>query len=307
MRCWLTTHWPPREDEPINRNSGIWLPDGRESAGSLLSTDDLVMVYESRSGRTEIRKAPDGSNKLVRCRLGREGIVHYGRVSGPLTADPTSVSQQYTDGTTIWWRWYAPVVVLSRSGFVTRQDTNAVLGYKTTYNFHGFGHLHSGLREISVKEFEQLRTLYHASRPLKLRTLPIPRGAKKSPGGGESKRHKKLKEFVAANPSKVLGEEGLRLIRVEYPFVTGDRVDVVLADVNEQIVGVEIEIEVGDSNHAGPLQAIKYRRMLEWMADRAPGDSRAMLVAFTISSAMQQRCAQYGIECYEVNPDDTLV
>jgi len=34
MNYWLTTHWPPREDkDPLENTYGIYLPDGRETAG----------------------------------------------------------------------------------------------------------------------------------------------------------------------------------------------------------------------------------------------------------------------------------
>ena len=44
--------------------------------------------------------------------------------------------------------------------------------------------------------------------------------------GGEGSVHKHLKEAVAENPVEFLGEEGLRLEKVEFSFgATGDRID----------------------------------------------------------------------------------
>jgi len=45
---------------------------------------------------------------------------------------------------------------------------------------------------------------------------------------------KSLKEFIAAQPDVALKEEGLETIQVEYPFLTGDRIDVLLQDKNGQ-------------------------------------------------------------------------
>lgn len=301
VRYWLTTHWPPREDEPRDGGSGIWLPDGREGPGALISVGDLVFVYESRSGRTEVRRRTDGSVTHVRCQSGREGIVHIGRVRDPLTADSDSEPESYVDGTTIWWRWYAPVDVMSRSGFVPRADVAEALGYKRSYNFHGFGHQHSGLREVSQLEFERLLDLFTGGRPIPTKIGQIPRGGHSPGGTGESSAHRDLKLLVADDPASLLGEMGLTTVSVEYPFATGDRADIVLTDQYGRIIGVEIEPSVTFKDVAGPLQAIKYRRMLEWTTDRVPGDSRSFLVAYSISDAMKERCRSYSIECYEVS------
>jgi RecB family endonuclease NucS len=106
---------------------------------------------------------------------------------------------------------------------------------------------------------------------------------------------------VAQNPSLALAEPGLTTVETEYSFGTGDRADIVLVDSYGRIVGVEVEPKVGDANEYGPLQAIKYRRMLEWKTNRSPGDSRSVLVAYSISPIMRQKCVRYGIECYEVS------
>ena len=153
MRYWLTTHWPPRQGNPQDSTSGVWLPDGRETAGSKLAPGDLILVYESRSGRTEIRQLPDGSAKKFPCQTGKEGVIFYGHITENLSTIPGSQPEHYTDGSSIWWRWYTPMTILSRSGFVRREDVAVALSYKPAYNFHGFGTLHSGLREISAGEF----------------------------------------------------------------------------------------------------------------------------------------------------------
>ncbi len=302
MNYWITTHWPPREGSPADSPPGIWLPDGRESPGAKIARDDLVLIYESRSGRTLLRQMPDGTTSRVRCKPGREGIICIGRVRGPLAADLNSFPQPYVDGTTIWWRWYAPVEVVSRSGFVPRSELASMLGYKPSYSFRGFGEQHSGLRKISEAEYTEIVRRFHEARPIVVRVRPIPRSARKGTWGegGESDTHRELKEFVAANPSSATGEAGLRTLYIEYPFVTGDQADIVLADAHDRIVAVEIEPEVTEVTNAGPLQAIKYRFMLEWATHRAPRDSRAFLIAHRIEAKVREQCAVYGIECYEI-------
>lgn len=298
MRYWLTTHWPPREGESYGPGSGIWLPDGRHSHGARIGVGDLVAIYEAASGRTLLRQTAAGDTQRVRCKQGREGVIALGRVTDVLTADPEAEMEEYVDGSKIWWRWFAPVEILSTTGFISRAALLAILGYKATYNFRGFGEHRSGLKELSEETFQSLRSAFVASRPAILpKALVLPG---KGPGAGESEAHRCLKTFVAAAPATVLNEPGLATLQAEYAFGTGDRADIVLTDAFNRIVGVEIEPTVGDSDHLGPLQAIKYRRMLEWACERNPGDSRSFLVAYSITPEMRHRCLKYGIECFTV-------
>lgn len=300
MRYWVTTHWPIRDGHAEGEESGVWLPEGREAAGAALEVGDHVIVYESRSGRTQLVRRPDGTSCPVRCAEGREGVVYYGRVSEPLHAVADSEPEHYADGTTIWWRWLARLEVLSRSGFLPRPQLLRALGYEPTWNLRGFGTLHSGLLEIAQGQYDDIVASFHAAHPLELRSYPVPRG-EKAPGGGiESLAHKRLKTYVADNPSAALRQAGLRTIRLEYPFPTGDRADVVLADEYERVLAVEVEPAVGPADVVGPLQAIKYRFMLEWLSDRAPGDSRAVLVGHTICPEIRELCRRYAVECVEI-------
>lgn len=68
-----------------------------------------------------------------------------------------------------------------------------------------------------------------------------------------------MKEYVAANPTDVLHEEGVRHLFTEYPFCTNDQADVVLEDEFGRVIGVEVEVAIDENNIAGLLQAIKYR------------------------------------------------
>lgn len=299
MRYWVTTHWPLREGWTEEASAAVWLPDGRESAGAGLDVGDMVIVYESKSGRTQLVARPDGSCWPVGCRPGREGVVYYGRVIEPLHADSEAEPEQYVDGSVIWWRWTARLEVLSRSGFLARPAFLGHLGLNPTWNLRGFGTKHSGLKEIDQPTFESIVRDFHSAHPLELPDLQVPQGHP-GEGTGEGEIHLRLKRYVAEHPEEALGERGLRLLRMEYPFPCGDRADVVLADAHNRVLGVEIEPAVDDGEVVGALQAIKYRYMLEMVTGRAPGDSRAVLVAHRISNRMRESCRRYAVECVEV-------
>ena len=300
MNYWFTTHWPPRVgDSDDGRTTGVWVPERREKAACDMQQGDYVAVYESKSGRTEVRKHPDGTTVKVPCKSGRGGMICYGKADSSISADQNSEPEVYVDGSEIWWRWHAPVSIRSRSGFVARANVLRILGYNPNYNFHGFGAYHSGLRKISESEFKSLVEAFHASRPIQ---LPPPTGSVGGPGnsGEEGSVHLNLKRYVAANPAVALNERDLRTLHVEYRFPTNDRADIVLADRHNRIIGLEIEPTVPDVDLVGLLQAIKYQHMLECVTQRERGDSRGILVAHEISDQVKTVCKQYGIEYFEI-------
>jgi hypothetical protein len=302
MNYWMTTHWPPKESEQDEVAGGVWLPDGRESAGQDLTAGDRVVIYQTRSGPVELRRTPEGKEKKIRCVNGAEGIIAITKVKGPLLAngrpDPTTYLGRQK---AIWWRWFAPVEILTRTGFVPRAEVNNALGYKPGWSLFGFGDRHSGLKRLSEQEYQILADQLNGFTPI---LLPEPQPASGQScgigGGVESTAHRLLKEYVASNPAAALGEPGLKTLAVEYEFGTGDRADCVLSDVNTLIVGVEIEVVVGDTQLAGFLQAIKYRYMLEPLTKRLRGDSRAFLVAHEISKGMRDLCRSYQVEYFVI-------
>jgi len=299
MKYWLTTHWPPRKGEENKYGTGIWLKDGQERFGKDINKGDFLLIYESKTGRVEERFDANGNKIVISCHAGRQGIVEVGKIKTLLYAYPNKPKQKYTDGTEAWWRWHAESSVITKSGFVSRTQINKVLNFKTNYVYKGFGAGHTGLSEITKSQFEELISLF--KQPL-LNKMPIYE-AKKRHGHGtgeESVEHRELKNYVAQNPSKVLGEEGLVTIDVESSFPTNDRADIVLEDKYGRIIGTEIEVEVNDGDEQGPLQSIKYRRMLEWMFERSLGDSRSFLVANKISKKIIEKCKKYEIECFEI-------
>ena len=301
MNYWFTTHWPPREDDSEAGNTtGVWVPEGREQAASDLRQGDYVAVYEAKSGRTKVRKRRNGTTVKVHCRTGCGGMICYGVADSVISADQNSQPELYVDGSKIWWRWYAPVSIRSRSGFVNRAAVLRILGYKTTWNLHGFGDAHSGLKKISESQFNSLIEAFHKSRPIQLPT-PTDRENRSQNGCEEGPVHLNLKRYVASNPEIALNEPGLRTLDVEYNFPTNDRADIVLADRHNRIIGLEIEPAIRGSDLVGLLQAIKYQHMLECITRRERGDSRGMLVAHKISDGVKKRCEEYGIEYFEIS------
>lgn len=297
MNYWLTTHWPPHVDEAADGvAAGVWLPEGREAAGAAMAKGDLVLIYHAKGGPAVVVTEADGSVRMRRCHTGREGIVAIGEVVSRIEKLEGSVPERYDDGSEIWWRWHAPLNLLSRSGFVSRTQLLPVLNYSSNYNLHGFGDQHSGLKRLTPDEFERLRAFYRASVPVENKDA-----GSAAHGGGESQPHLDLKEYVAANPSVVLNEPNVDLVAVERPFPTGDRADIVLRDQLGRIIGLEIEITVPTNDLTGALQAIKYRRMLEMATGAKHGDSRAILVAYQIADDVARLCASYEVECFEVN------
>lgn len=306
MNYWLTTHWPPYEGETRDHVAGgVWVPDGRESAATGFAVGDIVFIYHPRTGRTLIETLADGTEKLCRCQKGREGVVAVGVISGPLVSHDDEAPERYTNGTTTWWRWYAPVSLQSRSGFIPREELATALGYKSNYNMRGLGEMHSGLKRLNLQEYETLLRLYRDSTPTEP-AIQITKGTHPPIGGGEGPQHLALKEYVAAYPSLVLGEADVTTFAVERGFPTGDRADIVLRDSYGRFIGLEVEVVVGSGDIIGALQAVKYRRMLEMSMGSRHGDGRAVLVAYTIAADVKKLCASYEVECREV-PEERVV
>ncbi|NMC98823.1 MAG: hypothetical protein GYA62_03775 [Bacteroidales bacterium] len=299
MNYWITTHWPPRVGKDSDSiGSGVWLPDGREEAGNDLRPGDKVIIYQARSGRPEVRVLPNGDEEIIRCLRGKEGIVAICQALSNVYKRSNIKPTKYIDGTEIWWCWSADLKIISKSGFLSRENINKILGYKTSYNYRGFGDLHSGLKKITKKQFDNLVDLFIGN----IDTVKTPNKKRlNSENNGESLSHFLLKHYVASHSSIVLNEENVKKFQIEFSFPTGDRADILLTDNFGRIIGVEIEITVDDQEYEGILQAIKYRYMSELMTKRKLGDSRAILVAYSISKKMKKVCASYDVEYIEVN------
>lgn len=302
MNYWMTTQWPPNRDEDLNTYvpRGIWLPNGREQAGADIEIGDRVLIYQSKTGRSEIQNVK-GRQVIFRPGQGREGIIAITEISGEFMARQDSKPSKYTRGPDIWWRWNADTQPISMNGFVPREKVNKVLGYKKDNPFRGFGDLKSGLKKLTKGQYDELVGVFK-EHPRE-ETLKSEHGHKGTwaphDQGVESEEHKNLKNLVASNPSTILNEPGLKTLKVEYGFVSGDKADIVFEDGDGRIVGAEIELSVGD-NIAGILQAIKYRYMLALTEERRNFETRAFLIANSVSASAKTICDKYEVEYFEV-------
>lgn len=100
-------------------------------------------------------------------------------------------------------------------------------------------------------------------------------------GGGESVEHKKLKEFVAANPSAIGLPASMSKGDTEVPLPSGDCLDV---SFQAKSIWVAVEVKSAISNASditrGIFQCVKYRAVMDasLLAERKPQNSRAILV-----------------------------
>lgn len=303
MNYWITTHWPGRIDSEDNTPWGIYLPNGREKAGVDLSIGDLVLLYQSKTGRPEMVISANGMCQIIGRKQGKEGIVVIAKVVGNLEASGSETPTKYADGSQIWWRWSAPTEAIITDSFVHRKDVNRILGYKAGNSLRGFGDCHSGLMKISKGVFDAFVELYNQNRhSVSLDKLSFSAKQFSSEGGGEeSSEHLNLKEYVAANPSLVLNEEGIQWIATEYPFPTGDRADIVLQDRYGRFIGVEIEVDITAMQIEGLLQAVKYRFMVPIMKGSNLHETRAILIAYSISKEVKDLCIKYEVEYFEID------
>ena len=117
--------------------------------------------------------------------------------------------------------------------------------------------------------------------------------------GGESERHRLLKEYVEQNPSVL--KLGSGKTYPEHRFRTGDRVDVSIDLDSGEYCVVEIELEGETPTMIGAHQALKYRalRAAELDETRLP---HAFLVAYNIPTRVREFCKRHGIKCLETQP-----
>lgn len=288
-----------RRDAPHN---GVWVADENRAVIAPMKAGDLVWIYESQSGRPIVQERPDGEHRTIRHHRGRGGVVSLMEVTAPAEEDPEAEIERYSNGTNIWWRWRATTRIVNSAGFIPRQVLNGMLGYKPGNPLRGFGTQKSGLREISPAVHLQVQSAFLTSHEAADETLlrqgqSSPRGGP----GGEGAIHKSLKEAIAADPSRVLGEDGLVLIRVEYPFgVTGDRIDVLLRDGLGRYMAVEVEPECPADHTTGPLQCMKYRALLAYQLNRELDEIRTSLVTHLLADNVRAKAERYGIETFEI-------
>jgi len=301
MKYWITSHWPnPVSESSESIHEGVYIPDGRESAVEDIHIDDLVFIYEARSGRAEKRRLIDGSEEIIPCHQGREGIVVLARIASEVYEFVDSKPTDYIDGSQIWWRYGADTETINSHGFLSRERMNEIIGYEINYNLRGFGDAHSGVKEIDESEFQSIlesfrNTYAEEIKRLKSDVAEIGNESTRVPTG-EGEVHKLLKERISANPEIVLNEKGLKLIKQEYEFITKDRVDILLEDKYGRFVVVEVEPDCPPGAEVGAAQCLKYRALMAFETNRETNEIRAILAARTISDEIIQKSTRFSIE-----------
>lgn len=300
MKYWLTTHWAPSiRNGKAEAHEGVWVKDGCREAIDPVQEGDLVFIYESQGGQLEQSTDPQGNTTVIRRERGRQGAVALLEV----TADPVEILHQdrtrYVNDDQTWWRYHANTKSINSVGFIDKITVCQIMGWKENYSMRGIGKLHSGLQELKLAEFQQLEAVFLSSQPAPQDVLTKAASAphRGHGSGGEGPVHKALKLSVAGDPAKVLGEEGLRCVRVEAPFATNDRVDLILQDRYGRYVMVEIEVDCGPEEMAGPLQCMKYRAMWSYLENRPLEEVRTMLVAHSMDRSLMLKARSADIEC----------
>lgn len=115
--------------------------------------------------------------------------------------------------------------------------------------------------------------------------------------GGEGNEHRKLKEWIAHNPTEI-GLTKVKRTETEYVFASGDAVDIVFELDGDTYVVVEIETF---DPYPGCHQALKYRvlKCAELGLDIKSSNVEAVLVAWSISEEVKSFCNKYRIRCVE--------
>ena len=122
-------------------------------------------------------------------------------------------------------------------------------------------------------------------------------------GGGESKEHKRLKEFVAKNPDSIGLPVFIKAGRIEYALSSGDSIDVFFID-GKTDVAVEVKSKISNESDIsrGIFQCVKYKAVLEAMqaATGKPQNARAILVlGGTLPSNLLPIANVLGVEVIE--------
>lgn len=122
---------------------------------------------------------------------------------------------------------------------------------------------------------------------------------------GESEQHRRVKEFVAANPQVVGLPKNNSQGQTEYLFASGDKADVVFETQNGYL-GVEVKSIISNDPdlNRGLFQAVKYQALLrsEQKAVLSPPTARAVLVTErSLPAALQNLADVLGIAVYVVS------
>ena len=124
----------------------------------------------------------------------------------------------------------------------------------------------------------------------------------KNSKSGESISHKNLKEYVASQP-KLLGLPKDSLSFIEYPFPSGDKVDVAFNFNDNKWIVVEIELEGEIQNFIGLFQVIKYQALLRAVlkTQKLKGEVAGYLIANSIPEKIKNLANILNIKTKEIS------
>jgi len=117
-------------------------------------------------------------------------------------------------------------------------------------------------------------------------------------GSGPSEEHEDLKDYIADNPSE-LGN-GLKLVKKEYTFKLGGRVDILLQDSSGNPVTVEVKpYYISPESNDEVWQALRYKHVAAAEYGLRCDQVRSILAAPEIHDDVKAKCKQLGIEVFE--------
>ena len=116
-------------------------------------------------------------------------------------------------------------------------------------------------------------------------------------GSGPGEEHEDLKDYIADNPSE-LGN-GLKLVKKEYTFKLGGRVDILLQDSSGNPVTVEVKPYILSGSNDEIWQAVRYKHVAAAEYGLRCDQVRSILAAPEIPDDVKVKCRELEIEPFE--------
>ena len=116
----------------------------------------------------------------------------------------------------------------------------------------------------------------------------------------EGDEHKSIKAHAIKNREKIFGK-GAEFFKEEYYFASSDRANLIFSMPEGKFIAVEVEVDVGDNDIVGLLQAIKYKYMFPVQENIHFNQVEGMLIANVISKKIKEICQKYNIFYYEIS------
>lgn len=120
-------------------------------------------------------------------------------------------------------------------------------------------------------------------------------------GAGESEAHKALKNRIAEHP-EFIGVTEVTSVAVEYPYPSGDRVDLLFESNGSRWTVVEVELEGLAETVSGLFQAVKYRALHKAVlcTEKRQGSVSAILAARSIPLEVRVLSGMLDVATIEV-------